>query len=173
MDKYLKIQSRRIKKGRRYGKATGESNRQGKIDVSKRRKETDKKFFLQDDGSKEGAKLRENFGCFGTPVQKRSGQADGISSASRTSEGSTYKGNTEYIAELIRKETKADLFEIVPRQAYANVYEMVRDRAEQEQEQDARPAIKNEKKNISQYDTIYVGYPIWLAYHNLIQCTQA
>ena len=110
---------------------------------------------------------------FGTPVQKRSGQADGISSASRTSEGSTYKGNTEYIAELIRKETKADLFEIVPWQAYANVYEMVRDRAEQEQEQDARPAIKNEKKNISQYDTIYVGYPIWLAYHNLIQCTQA
>lgn len=39
-----------------------------------------------------------------------------------------------------------NLFEIVPRQAYANVYEMVRDRAEQEQEQDARPAIKNEIK---------------------------
>lgn len=67
--------------------------------------------------------------------------------------------NPIYIAELIRKETKADLFEIVPRQAYANVYETVRDRAEQEQEQDARPAIKNEIKNISQYDTIYVGYP--------------
>ncbi len=110
---------------------------------------------------------------FGTPVQKRSGQVDGISSASRTAEGSIYKGNTEYIAELISRETKADLFEIVPKQAYSNIYETVRDRAEQEQEEDARPAIKNEIKNISQYDTIYVGYPIWLAYHNLIQCTQA
>ena len=98
---------------------------------------------------------------FGTPVQKRNGEVDGISSASRTSEGSTYKGNTEYIAELIVKETKADLFEIVPQQPYANVYETVRDRAEQEQERNARPAIKNAVKNISQYDTIYVGYPIW------------
>lgn len=98
---------------------------------------------------------------FGTPVQKRNGEVDGISSASRTSEGSAYKGNTEYIAELIREETDADLFEIVPQQAYSNVYETVRDRAEQEQEKDARPAIKNEITNISQYDTIYVGYPIW------------
>ena len=62
---------------------------------------------------------------FGTPVQKRSGQIDGISSASRTAEGSTYKANTEYIAELIRKETKVDLFEIVPQKAYSNIYETI------------------------------------------------
>lgn len=98
---------------------------------------------------------------FGTPVQKRSGQVDGISSASRTAEGSTYKGNTQYIAELIRDETKTDLFEIIPQQPYSDVYEKVRDRAEQEQERDARPKIKNKIDNISQYDTIYVGYPIW------------
>lgn len=98
---------------------------------------------------------------FGTPVQKRSGQVDGISSASRTAEGSTYKGNTQYIAELIRDETKADLFEIIPQQPYSDVYEKVRDLAEQEQERDARPKIKNKINNVSQYDTIYVGYPIW------------
>lgn len=97
---------------------------------------------------------------FGTPVQKRNGQVDGISSASRTVEGSTYQGNTQYLAELISKETKADLFEIVPQQAYSDIYEEVRDLAQQEQEQDARPAIKNKIKNIAQYDTIYVGYPI-------------
>lgn len=33
--------------------------------------------------------------------------------------------------------------------------------AEQEQNDNARPAIKNQISNISQYDTIYVGYPIW------------
>lgn len=126
-----------------------------------------------------GKKRKRNFSCkvtiqkeaqssgkslvvyFSTPVQKRSGEVDGISSASRTSEGSVYKGNTEYIAELISKETNADLFEIVPQQAYSNIYETVRDKAEQEQEQNARPAIKNKITNISQYDTIYVGYPIW------------
>lgn len=98
---------------------------------------------------------------FSAPVQERSGQVDGISSASRTTKGKNYKGNTQYIAELIRKETKADLFEIVPQNAYADTYEQMVERAEQEQEEDERPAIKNKLKNISQYDTIYVGYPIW------------
>ncbi len=28
-------------------------------------------------------------------------------------------------------------------------------------------------KNLTKYDVIFIGYPIWLAYHNLIQCTQA
>lgn len=98
---------------------------------------------------------------FSAPVQERSGQVDGIASASRTTKGSSYKGNTEYIAELISKETNADLFEIVPQNAYADTYDQMVQRAEQEQEQNARPAIKNKIKNISQYDTIYVGYPIW------------
>lgn len=98
---------------------------------------------------------------FSAPVQERSGQVDGISSASRTTKGKNYKGNTEYIAELIRKETKADMFEIIPQKAYANTYDQMVKRAEQEQERDERPAMKNKVKNISQYDTIYVGYPIW------------
>lgn len=98
---------------------------------------------------------------FSAPVQERSGQVDGISSASRTATGKTYKGNTEYIAELASKETNADIFEIIPQEAYANTYDQMVKRAEQEQEQDERPAIKNKIKNISQYDTIYVGYPIW------------
>ena len=95
---------------------------------------------------------------FSAPVQKRSGQVDGISSASRTTEGKTYKGNTEYVAELISRETGADMFEIVPQEAYADKYEQMVERAEQEQEKDERPAIKNQINNISQYDTIYVGY---------------
>ncbi|MDO4339541.1 MAG: flavodoxin [Eubacteriales bacterium] len=98
---------------------------------------------------------------FSAPVQERSGQVDGISSASRTTRSKTYKGNTEYIAELISKETKADLFEIVPQKAYADTYELMVQQAQEEQEKDARPGIKNKIKNISQYDTIYVGYPIW------------
>ncbi len=98
---------------------------------------------------------------FSAPVQERSGEIDGISSASRTARGRTYKGNTEYVAELIGKETKADLFEIVPQNAYADTYDRMVQRAEEEQEKNERPAIKGRIKNIAQYDTIYVGYPIW------------
>lgn len=36
-----------------------------------------------------------------------------------------------------------------------------------------RPAIANKVEDMDQYEVIYVGFPIWLAYHNLIQCTQA
>lgn len=123
-----------------------------------------------------GMKKTKNFSCkvtitknktsgkslvvyFSAPVQERSGQVDGISSASRTAEGKTYKGNTEYIAELISKETKADMFEIVPQNAYADIYDQMVRRAEQEQEKNERPAINDKIEDISQYDTIYVGYP--------------
>lgn len=98
---------------------------------------------------------------FSAPVQERSGQVDGISSASRTITEKTYQGNTEYIADLIRKETKADIFEIVPQNAYADTYDQMVQRAQQEQQRNERPAMKNKISNISQYDTIYVGYPIW------------
>lgn len=98
---------------------------------------------------------------FSAPVAEREGQADGIASASRTTNTASYKGNTQYIAELISRETDADLFEIVAEDAYPGTYDRMVSRAEQEQNDDARPAIKNGITNISQYDTIYVGYPIW------------
>ena len=44
--------------------------------------------------------------------------------------------------------------------------------AEAEIQEGARPAITVSVDNVKDYDTIFVGYPIWLAYHKLIQCTQ-
>lgn len=34
-----------------------------------------------------------------------------------------------------------------------------------------RPEIAYKRDNMSEYDMIFVGFPIWLAYHKLIQCT--
>ena len=45
--------------------------------------------------------------------------------------------------------------------------------AQQEKEQNARPELRGSLPVLDEYDTIFVGYPIWLAYHNLIKCTQA
>lgn len=98
---------------------------------------------------------------FSAPVAERQGQVDGISSASRTTDTGSYKGNTQYIAELISRETNADLFEIEAANAYPDTYDQMVKRAREEQDANARPAMKNQVSDISQYSTIYIGYPIW------------
>ena len=35
-----------------------------------------------------------------------------------------------------------------------------------------RPELASHIQNMDDYDTIFLGFPNWLAYHNLIQCTQ-
>lgn len=149
------------KKGIVTAKKQGKATIKAKLVYKKGGKKRTKTFSCKVTITKKKSTGKSLVVYFSAPVQERSGQVDGISSASQTTTGNTYKGNTEYIAELIRKETKADMFEIIPQKAYANTYDQMVKRAEQEQERDERPAIKSKVKNISQYDTIYVGYPIW------------
>ena len=40
-------------------------------------------------------------------------------------------------------------------------YDALTDYAKQEQNENARPEIKDTVKNFDSYDTIYLGYPIW------------
>lgn len=47
------------------------------------------------------------------------------------------------------------------------------DYAAEEQDEDARPVLTSHIEDLDSYDVIFVGFPTWLAYHNLIQCTQA
>lgn len=86
-------------------------------------------------------------------------------------------GTTKKAAELIADEAAADVFEIVPKEPYTSEdlsYNNDNCRANREMnDESARPEISNDLSSVSDYDTIYLGYPIWLAYHNLIQCTQA
>ncbi len=75
--------------------------------------------------------------------------------------GTITKGNTAIVAEMIAKKTGADLFEIVPEKAYPTVYRQTTAQAKQEQQENARPAIKGKVENMDQYDTVFIGYPIW------------
>ena len=70
------------------------------------------------------------------------------------------KGNTEIIAEIIAEQTGGELFEIQRITPYSDNYEEVKDEAEQEKRENARPELL-ESKNISDYDKIFIGYPIW------------
>ena len=84
---------------------------------------------------------------------------------SRTGEnydvGVIEKGNTMIVAEDIQEYLGADLFEIVPEVPYPDAYDEMTALAQQEQADDARPAILDNIESIDSYDTIFLGYPIW------------
>lgn len=68
-------------------------------------------------------------------------------------------GNTEKLANLIHEQVGADMFKIEPVTPYPNGEELF-DYTKEEQDKDERPEIKG-TVNIDDYDTIFIGYPIW------------
>lgn len=73
-------------------------------------------------------------------------------------------GTTKKVAELIKDETNADIFEIIPKQKYTSEdlnYGDKNTRATKEQnDENARPEIEN-SIDLSNYDVVFLGYPIW------------
>lgn len=74
--------------------------------------------------------------------------------------GTISEGNTHIIANMIADATGAKTFEIVPEKAYPESYNECIDVAKKELQSNARPAIKDDI-DISEYDTIFLGYPNW------------
>ena len=74
-------------------------------------------------------------------------------------------GNTKAVAEEITRLTGADLYEIVPAVPYTDEdlnYNNNECRANQEMNNaSARPAIGSKAMDVSSYDTVFIGYPIW------------
>ena len=71
-------------------------------------------------------------------------------------------GNTAIVAEMIADETGADLFEVLPvDDHYPMTYNELTDVAKKEQNENARPAYAGEIPDLSQYDTIFIGAPVW------------
>lgn len=74
-------------------------------------------------------------------------------------------GNTREVANVLAKEAEADIFEIIPENMYTADdlnYNDDNCRANQEMnDESARPAIRNDLSAVSEYDVIYLGYPIW------------
>lgn len=71
---------------------------------------------------------------------------------------------TERLAEYAAEYLGADLYEIVPEEPYteADLAYYTNGRADQEQnDPDFRPAISGSVENMSQYETVVIGYPIW------------
>ena len=73
----------------------------------------------------------------------------------------SWSGNTENVANAIAEQTGADIFEIIPEEAYIDDYDALLDIASQEKQSGARPAIAGSIEDIARYEVIYVGYPNW------------
>lgn len=74
-------------------------------------------------------------------------------------------GTTKGVAEHIANGLNADIYEIVPEEAYTDADLDYNDNNSsttiEMNDPDARPAISGSVENMEQYDIIFVGYPIW------------
>ena len=74
-------------------------------------------------------------------------------------------GVTAKVADRLAKATGADLFEIKPAKPYTTAdldWTNKKSRSSVEMDdRNSRPAIANKVENMSQYDVVFVGFPIW------------
>ncbi|MCR5802861.1 MAG: NAD(P)H-dependent oxidoreductase [Clostridia bacterium] len=74
-------------------------------------------------------------------------------------------GVTAKLAEDLAKAVGADVFEIEPEEKYTDADLDWRDKTSRSSvemsDRSSRPAIKTSVEDISKYDTIFVGFPIW------------
>ena len=71
------------------------------------------------------------------------------------------EGNTAKVAKEIAAQTGGDLFEIVTVEPYPESYDDCLAVATEELRSKARPELAATMDSIEQYDTVYLGYPIW------------
>lgn len=74
-------------------------------------------------------------------------------------------GNTKKVANNLAKAIGSDIYEIKPLKPYSNAdldWRNQNSRSSVEmQNHNSRPEIVNDKLSVSDYDTIFVGFPIW------------
>lgn len=108
-----------------------------------------------------------------TPTEESNSQSDSSQPVSEPTDEPTetgskslvvyfsWSGNTENVAKSIQSQTDSDIFEIIPATPYSDDYDTVVDLAQEEQRNNARPAISGNIENMEQYDVVYVGFPNW------------
>ena len=69
--------------------------------------------------------------------------------------------NTKTVAQEIANKLGADIEEIVAVNPYDGDFEATINRCMQEREKGTKPEIKPIAANLDDYDTIFIGYPVW------------
>ena len=100
---------------------------------------------------------------FSVPEDVDTSGVDAVAGASIVVRDNEVCGNTEYVAKIIQETTGADLFRIETTAEYPLDHDPLVDQAADEQDENARPELKNHIEDMGQYDTIILGYPNWWA----------
>ncbi len=85
---------------------------------------------------------------------------DNVDNSTVVIDGETL-GNTQYMAYVIQETVGADIFRIEPETPYPTDHDKLVDLAKEEQNDNARPKIKDTIENFDTYENIFVGYPNW------------
>ncbi len=70
-------------------------------------------------------------------------------------------GNVGLLAQWIEEETGGDKFSIITEEPYSSDYDTCLNRAIEEHDDNARPAIQGHIENMDDYDIIFLGFPNW------------
>ena len=90
-----------------------------------------------------------------------------VSSDDTTSDGNililyfSMTGNTEAVANFIHDEVGGDIVKLETKETYPDDYNDLLDVAQEEQSENARLELSTTIDNLDDYDTIFLGYPIW------------
>ena len=88
-------------------------------------------------------------------------EVDVASSASVVEYDGAAMGKISALAKMIADKTDADVISLDVDSVYPQDIMAVLDYAQDEQDRDHRPVILNPIENFEQYDTVFVGYPLW------------
>lgn len=86
---------------------------------------------------------------------------DATTSASIVIDENEQYGTTEYVANLIQKAVGGDIHRIETVIPYTTDFDELRDVNHEEMEQNLMPELKESKLDISKYNTVFIGYPVW------------
>lgn len=88
-------------------------------------------------------------------------EVDAASSASVVTVNGEAQGIVQALARMIQNETGGDLFSIQTSVDYPADRNDLIEYAQEEQDSNARPQLTAHIENLDDYDTIFIGYPIW------------
>lgn len=85
---------------------------------------------------------------------------DATTSASIVADGGNY-GTTEYVARMIQENVGGELHFIQTQEPYPVDFDELRDLNHSEMAEGYLPALVESNLDISGYDTVFIGYPVW------------
>lgn len=87
--------------------------------------------------------------------------AQDVSSSTRLVAYMSRSGNTRVIAGQVQRYHSADMFEIMPAQAYPDDYLQTVTQAALETDSGFEPPLKELVANTASYEVVFLGFPIW------------